>query len=446
MFCCKIFSRYCAVFFFCLAMIHGVSLVAQERPYFLAPITSELQRDKTNAAADSYALIDIDVVDMTSGKPDLSVLMEAGLKTELAQLSQKRFLYLMTHSHLSKTPGKDVKAIKEVLRELALEVGFEKVVVYDSSTSATWRQRVQAAEQYVEGDNKDESVIENDYVRVFPIRTKLSKLLAGEGDCYVEIFRPIDGTFQGLEGPLRDAIVQAVQKADLQQKNILIFQLQSTSKGEDLVEKIFTSRERPKLRDANDPFWVQEFQEQMKRFVPSPALLLAEELGFQSSRYRHSPGGGTPENVLAKVVPNIQLPTLDGSKFDLHRDVQGIPTVITFWGLACGPCRQEAPHLSNLQKSLGNEKLRIVAVNAYKDKREDVAKYVEQEKLSQLFVLDGETLAKDIFGVSAYPTTFFVDRTGTVVDYEIGFFSESRLQKKVEKLLHSDLEQTKPAG
>lgn len=53
-------------------MIHGVSLVAQERPYFLAPITSELQRDKTNAAADSYALVDIDVVDMTSGKPDLS--------------------------------------------------------------------------------------------------------------------------------------------------------------------------------------------------------------------------------------------------------------------------------------------------------------------------------------------------------------------------------------
>jgi len=446
MFCFNRLFRYCAVFVSCLAMICGVSLVAQERPYFLAPITSELQRDRTNVAADSYALVDIDVVDMTSGKPDVNVLIEAGLKTELAQLSQKRFLYLMTHSHLSQTPGKDVKAIKDVLKELALEVGFEKVVVYDSSTSATWRQRVQAAEQYVEGDNIDESVIENDYVRVFPIRTKLSKLLAGEGDCFIEIFRPIDGMFQGLEGPLREAIVQAVQKADLQQKNILIFQLQSTRKGEDLVEKIFTSRDRPKLRDANDPFWVQEFQEQMKRFVPSPALLLAEELGFQSSRYRHSPGGGTPEKILGKVVPNIQLPNLDGGDFDLQRDVQGVPTVITFWGLACGPCRQEAPHLSNLQKSIGNDRLRIVAVNAYKDKREDVAKYVEQEGLAHLFVLDGETLAKDVYGVSAYPTTFFVDRSGKVVDYEIGFFSESRLQKKVEKLLLGTLGRTKPAG
>lgn len=420
-----------------LCSLLAVSVRSEDgQPFFVAPIVSELQRERTSATADAYALVDIDILEFEAGKPQLAPLLESGLESQLASLPTKRYLYMVTHSHIGKqVKAEELKLIKEALREVAKKSGFEKVSVIETNTSETWNDRVGAAVKFAEADEVREDVIENDYVRVYPIRTKLSKLLAGDGDCIVEIFRPIDGTFKELADPLRHAIIDAVTEAKLDQKTRLILDLQSTQGGRDTLEKVFSSRERPVLRDANDPFWVEVFQEQMKNFTPTPALLLAEELGFRSIRYTHSPGGGQPEDLLGKEVPGFTLPLVDAGEFDLRAATKGVPTVITFWGLACGPCRQEAPHLSKIQTQYGPQKLRVVAVNAYNDKQSDVAKYVEQDGLAHTFVLNGRTLAEEVYRVGAYPTTFFVDASGRVVSYEVGFFSEKRLQRQVEKLL-----------
>ena len=39
------------------------------------------------------------------------------------------------------------------------------------------------------------------------------------------------------------------------------------------------------------------------------------------------------------------------------------------------------------------------------------------------------------FRVGAYPTTFWVDRSGKVVDYEVGFDSNKRLEERVNGML-----------
>lgn len=408
----------------------------EESPFFVAPIVSDLQREKTSPTADAYALVDIDELEFESGKPKLDLLLEAGFEKQLAGLASKRHLFIVTHSHIGRSnEAAKLTAVEDALREVAKRSGFEKVSVIETSTSVTWRERVGAAVEYVENDGAMETVIENDFIRVYPIRTKLSKLLAGDGDCIVEVFQPVDGAFKTLSDPLRQAIVDAVTQANLEQKTRLIFDLQSTEKGRDRLEEIFGSRDRPILRDANDPFWVEQYQQQMKKFTPSPALLLAEDLGFRSVRYRHSPGGGEPEGLLGKEVPNFVLPSLDAGELNLHQFTKGVPTLITFWGLACGPCRQEAPHLSRVQATYGSQRIRVVAVNAYGDQQSDVEKYVQEEGLTHTFVLNGEKLAKEVYRVGAYPTTFFVDGTGKVVSYEVGFFSETRLRRQVEKLL-----------
>lgn len=408
----------------------------EECPFFVAPVVSDLQREKTSPTADAYALVDIDRLEFESGKPKLDPLLAEGFEKQLASFANKRHLFMVTHSHIGKSNAADeLTSIKDALREVAHKAGFEKVSIIDTNTSATWLERVGAAVEYVENDGATETVIENDFVRVYPIRTKLSKLLAGDGDCIVEVFQPVDGTVKSLSDPLRQAIGDAVTQANLEYKTRLIFDLQSTEKGRDRVEEIFGSRDRPILRDANDPFWVEQYQEQMKNYTPSPALLLAEELGFRSVRYRHSPGGGAPEELLGKEVPNFVLPALEAGELNLHQFTKGVPTLITFWGLACGPCRQEAPYLSRVQAIYGPQKIRVVAVNAYSDKQSDVEKYVQQEGLTHTFVLNGGKLANEVYRVGAYPTTFFVDGTGKVVRYEVGFFSENRLRRQVEALL-----------
>ncbi len=49
----------------------------------------------------------------------------------------------------------------------------------------------------------------------------------------------------------------------------------------------------------------------------------------------------------------------------------------------------------------------------------------------------GGTIAAEKYGVSNYPTSFFLDKNGVVVDFEMGFDPEmaDKLEKKIAALL-----------
>ena len=87
-----------------------------------------------------------------------------------------------------------------------------------------------------------------------------------------------------------------------------------------------------------------------------------------------------------------------------------------------------------MHKKYGQE-FSIVAVNGYNDDREAVAKYVTKASLTHPIVLQGQTVSDDLYHAGAYPTTFWVDRNGTIVDYEIGFASSKRLEDRIVNLL-----------
>ena len=404
-------------------------------PFFVAPVTSELQRDLTSPTADTYAIVDANMA-VKELKVDTSTLTEAGFEQRLAEMTSRGHLYLVCRfSVQDKYNSQLMSDVSEALKKIATQVGYRRVSAIQMSTSASWEDAIKPVLGYTEGEETGEEVVENDLVRVYPIRTRLSKMLLGDFDCIVEIFRPIDANFTEFRPELREAIIAAVGQAQPQEKRTLLFKLTSTNQGRDRIETLFQSTPRPQLRDAADPFFVQLYQEQLVNFDPSPALLLAEELGFQKFRTSHSPCGGSPEMLVGKRVPNFQLPTVDGLTMELHQEIQGKRALITFWGLACGPCRQEAPHLSRLQEKHGADLVRMIAINGYNDERQKVAEYVAQEGLKQTFVLEGKKVSDELFGVGAYPTTFWVDDEGIVVDYEVGFFSPARLERKLAEWL-----------
>ena len=45
------------------------------------------------------------------------------------------------------------------------------------------------------------------------------------------------------------------------------------------------------------------------------------------------------------------------------------------------------------------------------------------------------TVSDDVYHVGAYPTTFWVDRNGTITGYEVGFASSQRLEDRIAKTL-----------
>ncbi len=50
-------------------------------------------------------------------------------------------------------------------------------------------------------------------------------------------------------------------------------------------------------------------------------------------------------------------------------------------------------------------------------------------------LVDGDSLSQDYGGLDAMPTSFFVDRNGTVVAAQMGLTSESDIEANIRKAL-----------
>lgn len=102
--------------------------------------------------------------------------------------------------------------------------------------------------------------------------------------------------------------------------------------------------------------------------------------------------------------------------------LKGKPVVLNFWGSWCGPCRDEMPALNEVAGTF-KEKFTMLAV-AYGEPAQTSTNYVLENKFESLNVLvdapdsmtglETSEAVNDKYKVNAYPTTFFIDKDGTI--------------------------------
>jgi cytochrome c biogenesis protein CcmG, thiol:disulfide interchange protein DsbE len=102
--------------------------------------------------------------------------------------------------------------------------------------------------------------------------------------------------------------------------------------------------------------------------------------------------------------------------------LKGTPVVLNFWGSWCGPCRDEMPALNEVAGQL-KEKFTMLAVGSG-ETAEKSTQYVIENKFEHLNVLvdapsginnlETSEAVNDKYKVNAYPTTFFIDKDGTI--------------------------------
>lgn len=62
-----------------------------------------------------------------------------------------------------------------------------------------------------------------------------------------------------------------------------------------------------------------------------------------------------------------------------------------------------------------------MAVNGYDEPRQGVQQFVDQLKLKQPVLLMGRAVGQDLYAVSGYPSSFWIDHHGKIVHREVGF-------------------------
>ncbi len=108
----------------------------------------------------------------------------------------------------------------------------------------------------------------------------------------------------------------------------------------------------------------------------------------------------------------LALPDLDGNMRSLE-SWRGKVVLLNFWASWCPPCVHEIPSMVMLKKRLADRPFEIVAVNLGETKAEVLA-FLRQHPVNFPVLLDPRNEAARAWRVSAYPTTFIIDRAGNI--------------------------------
>jgi len=159
--------------------------------------------------------------------------------------------------------------------------------------------------------------------------------------------------------------------------------------------------------------------------------------------------GGMPKYLspfMDKTAPAFTLEDLSGRKVSLD-SYKGKAVLINFWATWCGPCKIETPWLIELRNKYASQGFEILGISTEGDdlNKDDkagwakdkaaIAKFVSEEKVPYPILIDGDSLSQAYGGLDAMPTSFFVDRKGTVVAAQMGLTSESDIESNIKKAL-----------
>lgn len=121
------------------------------------------------------------------------------------------------------------------------------------------------------------------------------------------------------------------------------------------------------------------------------------------------------------------------------QDFEGKVVIVDLWGTWCGPCLREIPHFVALRQKYESQGLEVLGINFERGSPEDAAptvrQFIEANRLPYPCVLGNPSIQSQVPDMRGFPTTLFLDRTGTVRHRITGYHSYEDLEKIVISLL-----------
>jgi thiol-disulfide isomerase/thioredoxin len=145
----------------------------------------------------------------------------------------------------------------------------------------------------------------------------------------------------------------------------------------------------------------------------------------------------TAKAMLGKVAPSFTLVDLEGKKVSLA-DYKGHPVVLNFWATYCGPCKLEMPWFQDLENKYKGQGLVVLGLDQDDGMAvKDVAAASKRVGVTYPILMPDDAVSKS-YQLSDYiPETFYVDKSGKIVDQTIGAHSKDELEADIQKAIAS---------
>lgn len=128
-------------------------------------------------------------------------------------------------------------------------------------------------------------------------------------------------------------------------------------------------------------------------------------------------------------------------------DYKGKTIFLNFWATWCGPCRNEMPEIQKIYEETQQEEdsdlvvLGIAAPGLGKEgSQEEIETFLEENGYTYPVLMDttGEVFME--YGISAYPTTFMVDKDGNLFGYIQGQLNEDMMRSIIRQTMEGKRE------
>ena len=133
-------------------------------------------------------------------------------------------------------------------------------------------------------------------------------------------------------------------------------------------------------------------------------------------------------------APSGSLPRLGTSGTGSIADYKGKVVLVNFWASWCPPCTEELPLLQKTHERLSKDGGLVLGINT-RDGSEYALRFVRRFKLTFPSIRDGSGDFAERYGLTGYPETFVVDRSGRIAATRRGPVTQEWIDEFVPPLL-----------
>jgi peroxiredoxin len=159
---------------------------------------------------------------------------------------------------------------------------------------------------------------------------------------------------------------------------------------------------------------------------------------FSSDKTGASTSGRIPIPVKGHLAPDFSLETPAGRKIALY-NLRGQAVLVNIWATWCPPCRAEMPAIQRYYQQYKGQGLIVLGVNStVQDNPLEIVPFINEYKLTFPILLDETGQLGSKYDLHSLPSSYFINRDGTIYDVVIGGpMSDALLRTNIEKILKS---------
>ena len=218
---------------------------------------------------------------------------------------------------------------------------------------------------------------------------------------------------------------------------ILMGVLMFTGKMNDITGYLSTVQSEQEVTGQNET--EQNESEQSKNGTDEESDAAPEE---SSTEEDQDSADNTESTLTPAPLSDFELTDQFGNTHTLAA-YEGKVIFLNFWATWCGPCRNEMPDIQKLYEeySAQGEDAEVVILGVagpgigQEGSADEIASFMEENGYTYPVLMDesGEMFSQ--YGISAFPTTFMIDKDGNVYGYVPGQMTEDIMRSIIDQTL-----------